>query len=108
MIQISSSAAREIKRMLSLQLQPNLFFRLKVSSGGCSGLFYEMEFDETVRSSDRLYDCAGISVVIDDRSENYISRLTLDYSEDLMGGGFRFNNPNAEQVCGCGNSFKQI
>jgi len=104
MIQISPAAAREIRRMLSKQRQPNMFFRLQVQDGGCSGLFYDMKFDEAVRLGDQIYECTGISVVVDNQSWDYVSNLTLDYSEDLMGGGFRFHNPNAKQICGCGNS----
>lgn len=105
MIHLSTSAAKEIRRLLSKQLNPNILFRLQVQAGGCSGLFYDMTFDETVRQGDQVYDCSGIPVVVDAQSLNYISSLTLDYSEDLMGGGFRFHNPQAIRSCGCGNSF---
>lgn len=104
MIHISSTAANEIKR-LRAKHNPNIFFRLQVKQGGCSGLFYDLQFDQEVRQGDRLYDCSGISVVIDAQSLNYINELTLDYSEDLMGGGFRFHNSSAIATCGCGNSF---
>ncbi|MBV8887160.1 MAG: iron-sulfur cluster assembly accessory protein [Chroococcidiopsidaceae cyanobacterium CP_BM_RX_35] len=105
MIQISPAAASEIKRLLSKQHQPRILFRLRVLVGGCSGLFYEMRFDAATELGDRVYDCMGISLVVDAQSWDYVSNLTLDYSEDLMGGGFRFHNPDAEQICGCGNSF---
>lgn len=104
MIQISSTAASEIKR-LKAKRNSNTFFRLQIKNGGCSGLFYDLNFDQEVRQGDRLYECAGISVVIDAQSLNYINELTLDYSEDLMGGGFRFHNSSAIATCGCGNSF---
>lgn len=105
MIHLSYPAVSEIKRLLSKQLNPNILFRLRVETGGCSGLFYDMTFDEAVSQGDRVYDCAGIRVVVDAQSLNSISGLTLDYSEDLMGGGFRFHNPNAIASCSCGNSF---
>ncbi|MBV9388457.1 MAG: iron-sulfur cluster assembly accessory protein [Chroococcidiopsidaceae cyanobacterium CP_BM_ER_R8_30] len=108
MIQITPAAASEIKRLLSKQRQPNnnnVLFRLRVLVGGCSGLFYDMRFDVATELGDRAYNSMGISIVVDAQSWNYINNLTLDYSEDLMGGGFRFHNPDAEQVCGCGNSF---
>ncbi len=110
MIHLSVPAINEINRMSSRQSNPNILFRLQVQTGGCSGLFYNMTFDATVREGDRVYDCTGISVVVDAQSLNYISGLTLDYSEDLMGGGFRFHNPKALASCGCGNSFslKQV
>jgi iron-sulfur cluster assembly accessory protein len=104
MIHLSQAAASEIGRIKSKQ-QPNLLFRLAVKSGGCSGWFYEMSFAQVEEVSDRVFDLDGIRVVIDAQSLNYINGLTLDYSEDLMGGGFRFHNPQAIATCSCGNSF---
>ena len=105
MIHLSPSAASEIERLRSRQRQPNLLFRIQAQPGGCSGLFYVLTFDESVRSGEQVYDCYGISVIVDAQRWHYLNGLTLDYSEDLMGGGFRFHNPNATQTCGCGNSF---
>lgn len=105
MIHLSPPAVKEIKRLLSKQPNSNVFFRLQVQAGGCSGLLYDMKFDEALKLDDQMYNCAGIPVVIDIQSLNYVSGLTLDYSEDLMGGGFRFHNPQAIAPCGCGNSF---
>lgn len=105
MIDLSTSAANEIKRLSSKQSNQNMLFRLRVQVGGCSGLFYDLSFDTIVMPSDRVFNCHGIAVVIDTQSLNYVSGLTLDYSEDLMGGGFRFHNPQATSSCGCGNSF---
>lgn len=105
MISISPPAAKEIKRLLSKHANQNVLFRLQTHEGGCSGLLYDMTFDRVVGSEDRVYNCAGIPVVIDAQSLNNISGLTVDYSEDLMGGGFRFYNPNATASCSCGNSF---
>ncbi|MBW4630702.1 MAG: iron-sulfur cluster assembly accessory protein [Iphinoe sp. HA4291-MV1] len=104
MIQLSKSAANEIRRLKSKQ-QPNVLFRLAVKPGGCSGWYYEMSFDEAVQVDDSVFDCYGTQIVIDAESLKYINELTLDYSEDLMGGGFRFYNPQADATCGCGNSF---
>ncbi len=105
MIHLSPSAANEIRRLKSKQRQQDLYFRVQVQAGGCSGLFYDLKFDEAVGQDDRVYDYQDISIVVDAQSLNYIDGLRLDYSEDLMGGGFRFHNPNAAQNCGCGNSF---
>lgn len=105
MIHLSPPAAKEIQRLLSKQPNPNVLFRLQIQEGGCSGLLYDMTFGEAVRLEDQLYDCSGISVVVDAQSLTYINGLTIDYSEDLIGGGFRFHNPNAIASCGCGNSF---
>ncbi|PMB19546.1 HesB/IscA family protein [Fischerella thermalis] len=105
MIYLSPAAASEIKRLKSKQQQSNLLFRLAVKLGGCSGRYYEMCFDEIASSGDRTFECEGIQVVIDAESFNYVDGLTIDYSEDLMGGAFRFYNPQANASCGCGNSF---
>ena len=66
---------------------------------------YTMQFDTQQDSNDRVYDYGQVKVVVDSLQLNYLNGLILDYSEDLMGGGFRFNNPNAKVACGCGNSF---
>ncbi len=105
MIEISATAAAEIRRLKSKQKSSPVFFRFEVKSGGCSGWFYDMTFDANVKESDRVYDCNGIQLIVDASSSEYINGLKLDYSEDLMGGGFRFHNPQAISHCGCGNSF---
>jgi iron-sulfur cluster assembly accessory protein len=64
-----------------------------------------MEFDAELSPDDLVDDCGTVKVVVDSQQLNYLKGLTLDYSEDLMGGGFRFKNPNAKIGCGCGNSF---
>lgn len=104
MIHLSQAAVSEIGRLKSKQ-QPKVLFRLTVKPGGCSGWFYDMYFDEVVKIGDQVFELQGIQVVIDAESRNYINGLTVDYSEDLMGGGFRFHNPLAIATCGCGNSF---
>lgn len=104
MIHLSQAATREIKRMQSKRHKSEQL-RIRVQSGGCEGLFYSIDFEDTVNESDRLYDCDGISVIIDEQSLTYLPELSLDYSEDLMGGAFRFHNPKASTSCGCGNSF---
>jgi iron-sulfur cluster assembly protein len=104
MIHLSQPAASEIVRIKSKQ-QPNVLFRLAVKPGGCSGLFYDMSFDEAIKVDDQVFDLEEIQVIIDKESLNNLKGLTMDYSEDLMGGGFRFHNPQAIATCTCGNSF---
>lgn len=107
MITLSQAATDEIRRLQTKRQQQQARLRLGVKPGGCADLYYTMEFDDdAVRSSDRVYDCQGIVVVVDEASTKHLTTLTLDYSEDLMGGGFRFYNPNAIETCGCGNSFR--
>lgn len=105
MIHLSKTAASEVKRLQSKRRNPAAKLRLGVQAGGCSGLLYTIDFDEVVKPGDVVYDCSGLVVVVDTDHLNYITGMTLDYSEDLMGGAFRFENPNAGESCGCGNSF---
>ncbi|QOV24253.1 HesB/IscA family protein [Anabaenopsis elenkinii] len=107
MIHLSQAAIIEIGRLKSKQ-QADSWLRLAIKEGGCSGWFYEMSFDQVVTSNDRVFDVSGIQVLIDEESLNYVNGLALDYSEDLMGGGFRFHNPQSIGTCGCGISFSII
>lgn len=105
MIQLSSSAAHEVKRLKSKHQGSELRLRLGIQTSGCAGLSYAMGLDHQLQAGDLVYESEGIQIVVDDASSNYLAGLVIDYSEDLMGGGFRFHNPNAGQTCGCGNSF---
>jgi iron-sulfur cluster assembly protein len=105
MIQFSPSAIGEIKRLQTRQQQTAGFLRLAVDTGGCSGLIYKLEFTPTAQASDQQFQQQDLQVLVDPQSLTYLQGLTLDYSEDLMGGGFRFYNPQAQQICGCGQSF---
>jgi iron-sulfur cluster assembly protein len=82
-----------------------LFFRLGVKPGGCCQWFYTMTFAENLQPDDTVYPCDRLQVVIDSKSLTYLEGVQIDFSEDLMGGGFRFHNPQATQSCGCGHSF---
>lgn len=104
-IQLSQPAIEEVKRLQAHQKHSEAKFRLAVQAGGCSGLIYALQFDEAMQADDTVYHCDGLDVVVDPKSLSYVEGLTLDYSADLMGGGFRFHNPNAASHCGCGNSF---
>ncbi|MBD1216985.1 MAG: HesB/IscA family protein [Aphanizomenon sp.] len=104
MIYLSPAAINEIERLKSKQ-PSNILFRLRVKSGGCADWFYDLAFDTTVQPQDQVLELQNLCVIIDPESLNYINELSLDYSEDLMGGGFRFHNPQATSTCSCGNSF---
>lgn len=85
----------------------DLCLRVGVRGGGCSGMSYTMDFEDpnNIRPDDEIYDYSGFKVVCDPKSMLYIYGLVLDYSNALIGGGFKFTNPNASQTCGCGTSF---
>jgi iron-sulfur cluster assembly protein len=105
MINLSPAATSEIKRLQLKQQKASVWFRLAVKQGGCSGLYYDMSFEQTVKQDDATFDLNGIQIAIDAHTLSYINGLKVDYSEDLMGGGFRFDNPQASSSCSCGNSF---
>jgi iron-sulfur cluster assembly accessory protein len=105
MIYLSKTAAQEVKRLKSKNPNSNVVFRLGVASIGCSGLSYTMVFDGAPTPADTVCESEGIQIAIEPQHLKYLNELTIDFSEDLMGGGFRFDNPNAGQTCSCGNSF---
>ena len=81
--------------------------RVFVKGGGCGGMQYGMTFDDNVSESDELYEqSGGLRVVVDATSLFYVSGANIDYVENLMGGGFHIDNPNAVSSCGCGSSFR--
>lgn len=105
MIHLSQAAIREVSRLKSKHPSQNPLFRLGVAAGGCSGLYYTIALETTATDRDQVHECDGIQVAIDHESCQYIKDLTIDYSEDLMGGAFRFHNPQATSNCSCGHSF---
>ncbi len=81
------------------------FVRVSVTSGGCSGLSYQMDFDNEPQPNDQVFEDKGVKVVTDLKSFLYLCNTTLEFSGGLDGKGFYFNNPNAARECGCGESF---
>jgi iron-sulfur cluster assembly protein/iron-sulfur cluster insertion protein len=103
---ITASAARQIQTILSSEKEnAGKGLRVYVEAGGCSGLQYGMTFDEK-RPDDLATEVMGVSVLVDPFSANYLRGSTIDFSDDLNGGGFKIKNPNAHQSCGCGKSFE--
>lgn len=105
MIQLSSTATTEILRLRAKSQDPDPKLRIAVVNSGCLSLSYLLCFDGGMLPGDQIYRCNEIAVVVASEALPYIAGLVIDYSEDLMGGGFRFHNPNATQTCSCGNSF---
>ncbi len=106
MIYISDIAKeRVLKTWKEEQLSDAHFVRVAVTSGGCSGLSYNMKFDNEQLPSDEVFEDKGIKLVVDPKSILYLLGTTLDFSEGLEGKGFYFNNPNAARTCSCGESF---
>ena len=79
--------------------------RALVKGGGCSGLMYDLNFDDEVKAADQIFEDKGITILVDKKSLLYLLGTTLDFSDGLNGKGFQFINPNATRTCGCGESF---
>jgi iron-sulfur cluster assembly protein len=104
-IELTEQAASRIREIIATQgLGDDHGVRVGVKSGGCSGLSYLLEIDQP-GESDRIYESNGLRVFCDPKSYLYVNGTRVDFSRDLLNGGFRFENPNAERSCGCGTSF---
>lgn len=107
MIFVADSAKEKIHELKSSgnAITDQHFVRVSVTSGGCSGLTYQLDFDDTSRADDQEFEDNGVKIVTDLKSFLYLCNTTLEFSGGLNGKGFFFNNPNAARTCGCGESF---
>ncbi|NEV92624.1 iron-sulfur cluster assembly accessory protein [Psychroflexus sp. YR1-1] len=107
MIKVSETAKRKIVNLMAEDgfNTKDHFVRVGVKSGGCSGLSYELNFDQTQLDQDKVFEDNDVRIVINKSSFLYLIGTTLEYSGGLNGKGFVFNNPNAQRTCGCGESF---
>jgi iron-sulfur cluster assembly protein len=106
MLFVADSAKERIAEIIKTKnLEDSYFIRVSVTSGGCSGLSYQMDFDNENKPNDQIFDDNGVKVVTDLKSFLYLCNTTLEFSGGLNGKGFYFNNPNAARTCGCGESF---
>ena len=105
MINLTDVAKEQVKKLIEQEGKPGLFFRVGVKGGGCSGMTYDVHFDDKMNEGDRVFSINGVMVVCDQKSFVYLDNMTIDYSGGLVGAGFKFVNPNATGSCGCGTSF---
>ena len=105
MITLTDTASTKVKELIEAEGNPDLFLRVAVRPGGCSGFSYEMFFDSELAGEDTAADFAGVKVVVDPASAQWLEGASLDYKDGLQGAGFAINNPNASRTCGCGSSF---
>ena len=98
-------AAQKVKSLITEEENPALKLRVYITGGGCSGFQYGFTFDEKVNEGDLTVENAGVQLVIDPMSLQYLIGGTIDYTEGLEGSRFVVNNPNASSTCGCGSSF---
>ena len=101
----TDAAAQKVKSLITEEENPALKLRVYITGGGCSGFQYGFTFDEKVNEGDLTVENAGVQLVIDPMSLQYLIGGTIDYTDGLEGSRFVVNNPNASSTCGCGSSF---
>lgn len=105
-IMVTPAAAEKVRNLLRERSLPEHGLRVFVAGGGCSGLQYGMSLEASPREFDNVIEVEGVRLYVDPTSMMYLSGSSIDYVDNLMGGGFRIDNPNAVTTCGCGHSFR--
>jgi iron-sulfur cluster assembly protein len=105
-IVMTSAAADKVRHLLQERNQPDHGLRVFVAGGGCSGMQYGMSLEANPSEFDNVVDAEGVKLYVDPTSMMYLAGARIDYVDNLMGGGFRIDNPNAVSTCGCGHSFR--
>lgn len=107
MITLTETAAEKLGGIIEQKgLSTDHGLRVFVKGGGCGGMQYGMTFDDASRDGDQIYETNGVKVIVDPTSLFYVMGANIDYQDNLMGGGFHIDNPNAVSSCGCGSSFR--
>ena len=104
-VTLTENASKQVKKLMQDQKLEQVFLRMGVKGGGCSGLSYSLEFDTEKGKHDKTFEIDGVPVVVDAKSYLYLNGTTLDYVTEGLQGGFTFVNPQAKSSCGCGTSF---
>jgi iron-sulfur cluster assembly protein len=106
MVTITDKAKGKLDNLMQgAGLDSSYFLRVSVKGGGCSGLSYNLDFDNEEKKGDQFFEDKGIRMALDMKSFLYLAGTELDFSDGLNGKGFNFHNPNATRTCGCGESF---
>ena len=105
MITLSESAAKHVSNFLSKRGK-GIGVRLGVKTSGCSGMAYKLEFADSAEADDVVFESQGLKVLVDPKSLPYLDGTELDYAKEGLNEGFKFNNPNVKDQCGCGESFQ--
>jgi iron-sulfur cluster assembly protein len=104
-VQVTEAALLQLKRLLAKDGRQNAFLRIGVKGGGCSGYEYVTKLDTELKPIDLINEIEGIRIVCDAKSARFLHGATFDYTGNLIGGAFKFDNPNVSRSCGCGTSF---
>ena len=102
---VTQKAVKRLKAVMQADGKDGYFLRMSVEGGGCSGMTYNMDFEKSKKEFDKIFKSNGLTVLCDLKSWLYLKDVEIDYSDDLLNGGFKIKNPNAERTCGCGTSF---
>ncbi|TQK75813.1 HesB/IscA family protein [Rarobacter incanus] len=104
-VNLTPAAADKVRALLEQEGRDDLRLRLAVQPGGCSGLIYQLYFDERILDGDAVKDYDGVEVVVDKMSVPYLEGATVDFADSIERQGFTIDNPNAGESCACGGSF---
>ena len=104
-VSLTDAAAAKVKHLLGQEGRDDLRLRVAVQPGGCSGLIYQLYFDERHLDRDQTVDFDGVEVIVDDMSVPYLDGATIDFKDTISEQGFTIDNPNASGSCACGDSF---
>ena len=105
MINMTDNAVEAVTRFIASSNKPILGLRIRVEGGGCSGFQYGMKLEEQAGNDDEIFEISGLKMLVDANSLPLIEGVTIDYVESMEASGFKFENPNASNSCGCGKSF---
>lgn len=105
-IDVTPEALKRVRSLMEERSLEGHALRVFVHGGGCSGLQYGMAMENQPRETDHKFGFDDVQIVVDPQSLSFLAGSTIDYVDDLMGGGFKIDNPNAVSSCGCGHSFK--
>lgn len=104
-VKLTDFAIEKVKSLLSQEGRDDLRLRVSVQPGGCSGLIYQLFFDEQIEEADAVVDFGGVEVVVDAMSVPYLDGASIDFEDTIQKQGFTIDNPNADGSCACGDSF---
>ena len=104
-ISLTKSAAKRLIGIMDSEGKKDFGLRMEVTTGGCSGMNYDMSFEKEQKEFDKVFESNGLKIFCDLKSYLYLKGIEVDFSNDILNGGFKIKNPNAERTCGCGTSF---
>lgn len=105
MLTLTDQALSALQRFIQSSSEPVGGLRVTITGGGCSGFQYGMSLEQGPANDDTVVDCGGLSIYVDPQSAPLLAGVVVDFVDSIDGSGFKFENPNAQSSCACGNSF---